>query len=235
MGRGRLGSGPRRGGGPPRTAVAVAFQFRLSPVRRQFRKPASLGDGRALGQAPRGRGRRAGGHLRRLFRRAVVAAWRRSDQSRRGDAVACGRDRGQYRQRQYGRGRRHPDRARRPDPDRGAYPRHRGARPRPRHRRHRAEGRGETVRHRAPDGTASRREPQSGGCRTRGADYAGRPGHGVGRRYRQAARDRRCLEARRRHRADIPPPERRVAAAMPARPPIRRRTDCWPASTGSTA
>ena len=141
---------------------------------------------------------RAGGDLRRLFRRAVVAARRRSDQSRHGDAVACGRDRGQYRPRQYGRGRRHADRARRPDPDRGAHPRHRGPRPRPRHRRQRAEGRGETIRHRAADGAAARREPQSGRCRTRGADHAGRPGDGVRRRHRQAARDRRRLEARRR-------------------------------------
>ncbi len=40
----------------------------------------------------------------------------------------------------------------------------------------RAESRGEAVGHRAVDGTASRRKPQSGGCRTRGAHHAGRPG-----------------------------------------------------------
>ena len=72
-----------------------------------------------------------------------------SDQSRCGDAVARGRDRGQYRPRQYGRGRRHADRACRADPHRGAHPRHRGPRSRPRHRRQRAESRGETIRHRA--------------------------------------------------------------------------------------
>ena len=51
------------------------------------------------------------GDLRRLLRRAVVAARRRSDQSRYGDAVAGRGDRGKYRPRQYRRGRRHPDRA----------------------------------------------------------------------------------------------------------------------------
>ena len=140
------------------------------------------------------------------------------DQSRHGDAVACRRDRGQYRPRQYGRGRRHADRARRPDPDRGAHPRHHRPRPRPRHRRHGAESRGEAVRHRASDGAASRREPQPGRRRTRGSHHAGRPGHGVRRRHRQAAGDRRRLEARCRHRADIPPPgaaRRRCAAAAP--------------------
>ena len=55
---------------------------------------------------------------------------------------------------------------------------------------------------------------------------------------RQAAGDRRRLEARRRHGADIPPSGAAVApAAVPPRrrPTRRRRTDCWPASTGSTA
>ena len=36
----------------------------------------------------------------------------------------------------------------------------------------RAEGRGQAIRHGAADGTASRRKPQSGRCRTRGADHA---------------------------------------------------------------
>ena len=89
------------------------------------------------------------GDLRRLLRRTVVAARRRADQSRHGDALAGGRDRGQYRPRQHGRGRRHADRARRADPHRRAHPRHRGPRSRPGDRRHRAEGRGETVGHRA--------------------------------------------------------------------------------------
>ena len=116
---------------------------------------------------------RIGRDLRRLFRRAVVAARRRSDQSRHGDALARGRDRGQYRPRQHGRGRRHADRARRADPHRGAHPRHRRPRSRPCHRRQRAEGRSETVRHRAADGAAARRKPQSGRCRARDADHAG--------------------------------------------------------------
>ena len=64
-----------------------------------------------------------------LFRRSVVAARRRAHQSRRGDALAGGRDRGQYRSWQYGRGRRYADRAGRTDPHRGANPRHRGPRP----------------------------------------------------------------------------------------------------------
>ena len=121
-------------------------------------------------------------------------------------------------------------------PDCGAYPRHRGPRPRPRRRRHRTEGRGETVRHRAADGAAARREPQSGRCRTRGADYAGWPGHGVRRRHRQTAGDRRRLEARCGHCPDIPAPRRRhQRQASQRRPPTQRKTDCWPASTGSTA
>ena len=163
-----------------------------------------MGDRRALGQAPGGRDRGIGRDLRRLFRRAVVAARRRADQSRRGDALARGRDRGQYRARQHGRGRRHADRARRADPDRGANPRHRGQGPRPCHRRQRPEGRGEIIRHRAPDGAAARREPQSGRCRTGGANHAGWPGDGFRRRHRKTARDRRCLEARRGPCGDIP-------------------------------
>ena len=144
------------------------------------------------------------GHLRRLLRRAVVAARRRSDQSGYGDALAGVGDRGKYRPRQYRRGRRHADRARRANPHRRAHPRYRGARPRPRHRRERAEGRGETFRHRAADGTASRREPQSGRCRTRGSHHAGWHRHGFHRRHRQAARHRRGFEERRRARADVP-------------------------------
>ena len=191
-----------------------------------------MGDRRTLGQAPRGRDRRIGRDLCRLFRRALVAARRRADQSRRGDALARGRDRGQYRARQYGRGRRHADRARRQDSDRGAYPRHRGQGSRPRHRRQRPESRGEIVRHRAADGAAARREPQSGRCRTRGANHAGWPGDGIRRRHRQTIGDRRGLEARRGPCADIPAAG---AAARRSRRPRRRRTDCWPASTGSTA
>ena len=80
----------------------------------QLRRLAPMACGRTLGKAPRGRDRGLDGDLRRLLRRAVVAAWRGADQSRNGDAVARGRDRGQYRSRQYRRGRRHPDRARRP-------------------------------------------------------------------------------------------------------------------------
>ena len=171
-----------------------------------------------------------------LFRRAVVAARRRADQSRRGDAVACSRDRGQYRSRQYGRGRRHADRAGRTNPHRGAYPRHRGPRSRPRRRRHRAEGRGETVRHRAADGAATRREPQSGRRRTRRADHAGWPGHSVRRRYRQTAGDRRRLEEGCGHCPDIPAPGAGAATRRCGDGSRHhRRTDCWPASTGSTA
>ena len=194
-----------------------------------------LGHRRTLGQAPGGRDRRSGGDLCRLFRRALVAARRRTDQSRRGDAVACGRDRGQYRARQYGRGRRHADRAGGANSDRGAHPRHRGPRSRPRHRRQRAEGRGETIRHRAPDGAAARREPQSGRCRTRGADHAGRPGDGV---RGDTAKPLATGVASKRD-AGLPPTFPRQAPAPPGRrgdgPRHRRRTDCWPASTGSTA
>ena len=85
----------------------------FAPARRQVCSAAAVARRRTLGQAPGGRDRRVGGDLRGLFRRAVVAARRRSDQSRHGDAVACGGDRGKYRPRQYGRGRRHADRARR--------------------------------------------------------------------------------------------------------------------------
>ena len=107
--------------------------------------------------------------------------------------------------------------------------------PRPCHRRQRPEGRGEIVRHRAPDGAAARREPQSGGCRTGGANHAGWPGHGFRRRHRQTARDRRCLEARRGPGGDIPAPARAGARAGATAARNHARTDCWPASTGSTA
>ena len=118
-----------------------------SPSRRQVCGAAALADRRTLGQAPGDRDRRTGGDLHRLFRRAVVAARRGPDQSRHRDALAGSRDRGQYRPRQYGRGRRYADRAGRADSHRRAHPRHRRARPRPGHRRHRTEGRGETLRH----------------------------------------------------------------------------------------
>ena len=216
-------------------AAVVPLQFQISPVRRQICSAAAMASRRTLGQAAGDRDRRAGGDLRHLFRRAVVAARRRADQSRCGNALAGGRDRGQYRPWQYRRGRRYADRAGRTDSHRGANPRHRGARPRPGHRRHRAEGRGETVRHRASDGTAACRKPQSGRCRTRGTNHAGRPGHGFCRRYRQTARHRRCLQARCRHGADIPPSRRPRPPRARRLRPTRRRTDCWPASTGSTA
>ncbi len=182
------------------------------------------------------RDRRDGGDLRGLFRRAVVAARRRADQSRHGDAVACGRHRGQYRPRQYRRSRRHADRARGTNRDRRAYPRHRGSRPRPRRRCHRAEGRGEIFRHRAADGAAARREPQSGRCRTRRAHHAGWPGHGIRRRYRQS----RSRPASPRSETQALPPHSRVRRRHLRRVSrrqrrIQRKTDCWPASTGSTA
>ena len=66
---------------------------------------------------------------------------------------------------------------------------------RPGHRRQRPESRSEIIRHRAADGAASRREPQSGRCRTRGANHAGWPGDGIRRRHRQTIGDRRGLEA----------------------------------------
>ncbi len=90
----------------------------------QLRGAAPMARRRALGQAPRHRDRGIAGDLRRMLRRAVVAARRRSDQSRNGDAMAGRGDRGKYRPRQYRRGRRHPDRTRRPDPHRRAHPRH---------------------------------------------------------------------------------------------------------------
>ena len=236
--------GARRGGGPSRAPAVVAFQFGLSSVRRQFCSAAAAGwRGERWVKRLAVVIARAGRDLRRLFRRAVVAARRRAHQSRHCDAVACGRDRGQYRPRQYRRGRRHADRAGRADPHRGAHPRYRRPRPRPRHRRHRAEGRGETIRHGAADGAAARRKPQSGRCRTRGAHYAGRPGHGFRRRHRQAARDRRRLEdatraCRRHSRArSVPPPPSPPRLRLRCRDRARRprhRTDCWPASTGST-
>src|SRR5438876_575262 len=88
-----------------------------------------------LGKAPRRRNRGVDGDLCRLLRRAVVAARRRSDQSRDGHAMAGGGDRGEYRSRQYRRGGWHPDRACRQDPDRRAYPRYRRQGSRPRRRR----------------------------------------------------------------------------------------------------
>ena len=202
--------------------------------------------GRTLGEAPGHRRRGSDGDLRRMFRRAVVAARRRSDQSRNGDAVAGRGDRGKYRSRQYRRGRRHPDRARRPNPHRRAYPRHHRPGSRPRHRGERAEGRGEAIRHGAADGTAARREPQSGGCRARGAHHAGWLCHGFHRRQCAAAGNRRHLEERRRRAAadrsaSTPPPvaafavTRRPRSGTPRRLPDSARADCWPASTGSTA
>ncbi len=56
------------------------------------------------------------------------------------------------------------------------HPRYRGAGPRPAPSSPRAEGRGEAFRHRAADGAAARREPQSGRRRTRGSYHAGWPG-----------------------------------------------------------
>ena len=202
--------------------------------------------GRTLGQAPRRRHRGSAGDLRRLLRRAVVAARRRSDQSRYGHALAGGGDRGKYRPRQYRRGRRHPDRARRANPHRRPHPRYHRQGSRPRHRRQRAEGRGEAFRHRAADGTASRREPQSGRCRTRGSHHAGWQRHGFRRRHRQAARHRRGFEEGRRAGADIsasdPGAPQPLGTAAPlarrrirARSPTPRKADCSPASTGSTA
>ncbi len=77
-------------------------EFRLSSAGRQSAwRCSSMAGRRTLGQAPCDRDCGAGGDLHRLFRRAVVAARRRADQSRRGDAMACGRDRGKYRPRQY--------------------------------------------------------------------------------------------------------------------------------------
>ena len=119
-----------------------------------------------------------GGDFRRQLRRPVVAAWCGSDQSRNGHAVAGRGDRGQYRPRQHRRGRRHANRACRQNPHRRPHPRHHCPGSRPRHRGERAEGRGEAVGHRAADGTPARREPQSGGCRTRGANHPGRLCHG---------------------------------------------------------
>ena len=180
-----------------------------------------------------------------VLRRAVVAARRRPDQSRNGDAVAGGGDRGKYRPRQHRRGRRHADRARRQDPHRRAHPRYHRQGSRPCHRRERAESRGEAVGHRAVDGTASRREPQSGRCRTRGAHHAGWQRDGFRRRHRKAARHRRCLKKAGGHRADIsasnpgaPPPGSRCSILIRpirARLPTLRKADCSPASIGSTA
>ncbi len=168
----------------------------LSPVRRQLWRVPPMARGRALGKAPRRRDRRVDGNLWRMFRGAVVAARRRPDQSRYGDAMAgCG-DRGKYRPRQHRRGRRHPDRTRRPDPYRGAYPRHHRPGSRSCHRGERAKGRSSAVRHGAVDGTAARRKPQSGGCHARGTHHPGRLRHGIHRRQCAPARNRRNLEAR---------------------------------------
>src|SRR5215831_5531397 len=65
----------------------------------------------ALGQAARDRRRGARGDLCGLLRCPVVAARRRSDQSRHGHTLARRGDRREYRQRQHSRGRRHADRA----------------------------------------------------------------------------------------------------------------------------
>ena len=99
-----------------------------------------------------------------------------------------------------------------------------------------------------PDGTASRREPQSGRCRTRRSHHAGWHRHGFRRRHRQAARHRCGFEEGCRAGADISasaPGERRSRSEplrrsspgtrVRARLPTPRRADCSPASTGSTA
>ena len=195
---------------------------------------------------------RVDGDLRRMFWRAVVAARRRPDQSRYGDAMARRGDRGKYRPRQYRRGRRHPDRARRPHPRRGANPRHHRQGSRPRHRGERAEGRSAAIRHGAVDGAAARRKPQSGGCDARGAHHAGWLCHGLHRRQCAPARNRRDLEARAWRTAVVSAGAgraddrciRAVGLAVAAGRSSRRRrsptsaprpTECWPASTGSTA
>ena len=203
---------------------------------------------RTLDKAPCRRDRRLDGDLCRMLRRVVVAAWRRSDQSRNGDAMAGRGDRGKYRPRQYRRGRRHPDRARRQDPDRRAHPRHHRQGSRPCHRGERAESRSEAVGHRAVDGTPSRRKPQSGGCRTGGAHHAGWLRYRFHRRYRKTAGHRRRLEKRRRalrRHFRVKSPARRRTARSPSRPQRRRsardcsrqcaKADCSPASIGSTA
>ncbi len=196
MGRSGLGRRSRRGGRPSRAPAVVAIAYRRSSHRRSAGRPAALARGRALGPAAGNRRRRAGGDFRGLVLRPVVAAWRRPDQSRYGDAMARGRHRGQHRSRQHGRDRRHPDRAGGPDQDRGAHPRHRRARPRPCGGGDRAQGRGQAVGRCAVDGTAARRKPQSGRRRIVGAHYSRRLCHGVDRRHHQASRDRRRLEAR---------------------------------------
>ncbi len=126
----------------------------------------------------------------------MVAPRRRTDQSRHGDPVACGRHRGQYRSRQHGRGRRHPDRAGGTHPDRRPHPRHRRARPRSCGGGDRAESRGQAIGRCTVDGTAARREPQPGRCGIVGAHHARRLCHGVDRRHHQAACHRRRLQAR---------------------------------------
>ena len=235
-----MGRRPRRGSRPSHAAAVVAILVRHSSHRRSAVRPAALARGRALGSAACNRRRRAGCDLRRLVLRPVVAARRRPDQSRHGDAVACGRHRGQYRSRQYGRDRRHADRAGGPHPDRRPYPRHRRARPRPRGGGDRAQGRGQAVRRCAADGTAARRKPQPGRCRIVGAHHTRRLCHGVDRGHHQAARHRRCLEAR--GGCGFGPARRRPrrSVALPINPPpsagsIRRRAACSPGSTGSTA
>ena len=225
----RSNSGLHRFGDRPRSAAAMARR-------------------RTLGEASRHRDRGLDGDLRRLLRRAVVAARRRSDQSRNGHALAGRGDRGKYRPRQHRRGRRHADRAGRADPHRRAHPRHHRPGSRPCDRGERAEGRGEAVGHRAVDGTAARRKPQSGRCRTRGADHAGRLRHRV--RRRQRAKPLATGVASKKE-AGMPPtfPRQTPGAPSPAAPstarrriigrqravPTARKADCSPASIGSTA
>ena len=204
---------------------------------------------RTLGAPRCGRHRGAGGDLRRLLRRPVVAVGCGPDQSRHGDAVAGRGHRGKYRQRQHRRSRRHADRTGRADSHRRSYPRHRGSRPRPRHRGERAQGRGAAVRHFAVDGPAARRKPQPGRCRALDPHHAGRHCHGLDRRYQQTARNRRHLEARggRRCRSWWRACSRsacceRACAALGARADYavrvfcpRRPAECLPGSTGWTA
>ena len=88
-----------------RAPAVVEVELRLSSARRSPRGAAPMARRRTLGKAPCRRDRGPDGDLRRLLRRAVVAAWRRSDQSRNGHALAGRGDRGKYRPRQYRRGR----------------------------------------------------------------------------------------------------------------------------------
>ena len=72
---------------------------------------------------------------------AVVAAVARADRARHRDAVAQGRDRGEFRRQAHRHRWRHADRARRERPHLAAPARHRGARRRRHRRRERAESR----------------------------------------------------------------------------------------------